>query len=131
MTTTRSSTRLRRSALAATVGCALTFGAVTPAGADMPFISKILLKESFPAFHGLVKSESVGCVGNREVRLFKERRKGEDKVLGKTRTMANGKWEILVDPLKSGVYYAKVNQAGTEATGITCLAHTSKKVVID
>jgi hypothetical protein len=131
MTTTRPRTQLRRLALVATVSGALTLGAAVPAGADMPFISKIRLKESFPAFHGLVKSDSDGCVANREVRLFKERRNGEDKVLGKTRTMADGKWEILVDPLKSGVYYAKVNQAGTEETGITCLPDTSKKAVVD
>ena len=131
MTTTRSRTQLRRWTLVATVGSALTLGAVAPAGADMPFVSKIRLKNGFPAFHGLVKSDGEGCIADREVRLFKERRNGEDKVLGKTRTMADGKWEILVDPLKSGVYYAKVNQAGTEETGTTCLPDTSKKVVVD
>ena len=131
MTTTRPRTRLRRLALVATASGALAMGAAVPASAgDMPFESKIRLKNSFPAFHGLVKSDGDACIANREVRLFKERRNGEDKVLGKARTMADGKWEILKEP-KSGVYYAKVNEYGNEALELVCLSDTSKKVVID
>ena len=119
-----------RLAAVVTISAAVALGAAVPASADMPFDSKIRLKNSFPAFHGLVKSDGAACIANRKVRLFKERRKGADKVLGKTRTGADGKWEILKEP-KSGVFYAKVNQFASEETGLVCLPDRSKKVVID
>jgi hypothetical protein len=123
-------TNLRRAALAASIAGTVAIGAVVPAGGqDMPFESKIRLKNAFPAFHGKVKSDSDLCVANRKVRLFKEK-KGEDKVLGKDRTDSGGYWEVLKDP-KSGVYYAKVNQYANESTGLVCLPDKSKKVVID
>ena len=119
-----------RIAAVVTISAAVALGAAVPASADMPFDSKIRLKNSFPAFHGLVKSDGDACIANRKVRLFKERRNGKDKVLGKTRTGIDGKWEILKEP-KSGVYYAKVNQYANEASGLVCLPDESKKIVID
>ena len=115
--------------MAAAICAVVVLGAAAPANADMPFDSKIRLKNSFPAFHGLVKSDGAACIANRKVRLFKQRR-GADKVLGKTRTGSDGKWQILKEP-KSGVFYAKVNQVADEATGLVCLPDRSKKVVID
>jgi hypothetical protein len=123
---------LRRTALTLAIGGLAVFGAAMPAVArDMPFESKIRLKNAFPAFHGKVKSDSPSCIANRKVRLFKEKRgKGDDKLLGKDRTDSSGYWEILKTP-KSGVYYAKVNQFSDESTGLSCLPDTSKKVAID
>jgi hypothetical protein len=123
---------LRRAAAVLALGCLMAFGAMVPASArDMPFESKIRLKNAFPAFHGKVKSDSPSCIANRKVRLFKEKRgKGDDKLLGKDRTDSSGYWEILKTP-KSGVYYAKVNQFSDESTGLSCLPDTSKKVAID
>jgi hypothetical protein len=96
-------------------------GAVAPAAArDMPFDSKIRLKNAFPAFHGKVKSDGDMCVANRKVRMFKEKR-GEDKLLGKDRTDADGYWEVLQEP-GSGVYYDKVNQYANVSTWLVCLA---------
>jgi hypothetical protein len=123
---------LRRVGLAAALSSAVAFAAV-PAiaqerGTDPAYESKIRLKNAAPAYHGKVKSESDMCIANRKVRLFKERRSGEDKVLGKTRTDSGGYWEVLKDP-KSGVYYAKVNRF--EGDGFACLPAKSKKVVID
>ncbi len=113
-----------------TLASVLLTGAVAPAGAqDMPFASKIRLKDGFPAFHGEVKSDSPDCVANRKVRLFKEK-SGPDKLLGKARTNAAGKWKILKTP-KSGVYYAKVNEFAVETPQLVCLADTSQKVAID
>ena len=121
---------LRRTALAVAIGGTVALGAVVPAAAgDMPFDSKIRLKNAFPAFHGKVKSDSDMCVANRKVRMFKEK-KGEDKLLGKDRTDVDGYWEVLQEP-GSGVYYAKVNQYANESTGLVCLPAKSKKVVID
>ena len=111
------------------IGLLVALAAAVPASAqDMTYDSKIRLKNAAPAFHGKVKSESTLCVPNRKVRLFKAKRGEDDKLLGKTRTDSEGRWEILKTP-KSGVYYAKVNQF--ESTSYNCLADKSKKVVID
>ena len=121
----------RRSMLAGVLVAVVAFCSIAPTAfaQDMPFDSKIRLKNSFPAFHGKVKSTGSSCIANRKVRLFREK-KGEDKVLGKTRTGTDGKWQILVEP-KSGAFYAKVNQFADEATGLVCNAAKSKIVVID
>ncbi len=122
-------TKRTRIALAIGLAGALALAAAMPAAAqDMTYESKIRLKNAAPAFHGKVKSESTLCVPNRKVRLFKAKRGEDDKLLGKTRTDSEGRWEILKTP-KSGVYYAKVNQY--ESTTYDCLPDKSKKVVID
>jgi hypothetical protein len=122
----------RRRAVATALGtlAAVGVGAAAAPAADMPFDSKIRLTERFPFAHGKVKSDSPDCIANRKIRLFEEKRKGDDKVIGKTRTGADGKWTIMVDPY-SGVFYAKVNQYANESTGLSCLPAKSKKVVID
>ena len=122
----------RNGLVALGLGILIALAAIVPAGAqDMPFESKIRLKDSAPAFHGKVKSDSSLCVPNRKVRLFKVRRGSRpDKLLGKTRTDFEGRWEILRTP-KSGVYYAKVNQLAQETPQLLCLPDKSKKVVID
>lgn len=108
----------------------MALGAVVPASSqDMPFASKIRLKNGFPAFHGEVKSDSPDCIANRKVRLFKQTT-GADKLLGKDRTDSAGKWEILKNP-KSAVYYAKVNEFAQETPQLVCLADTSKKIAVD
>lgn len=128
---TRKTTRgTLRWVAAMTISGAIALGAAVPASAgDMPYESKIRLKNSFPAFHGLVKSDGSACIANREVRLFREQ-DGEDNKIGKTRTDSEGKWEILKEP-KSGVFYAKVNEYGNEELELLCLSDTSKKIVID
>jgi len=124
------SAALRRGALTMGLGGVLAIGAVMPATAqDMPFESKIRLKNTAPAFHGKVKSDSPSCIAGRKVRMFRAK-KGEDKVLGKTRTDAQGKWQVLHEP-KSGVYYAKVNEFAQEESQLVCLPDKSKKLVID
>ena len=129
MRTRSTRTALWRGALAIGLGGAVALASVVPAQAqDMTYDSKIRLKNAAPAFHGKVKSESTMCVPNRKVRLFKAKRGADDKLLGKTRTDSEGRWEILKTP-KSGVYYAKVNQF--ESTTYNCLPDKSKKVVID
>ena len=120
-----------RRTLAALLMGVLVLAAVAPMalGRDMPFESKIRLTNRFPAFHGKVKSDSDQCIANRKVRMFEEK-KGEDEVLGKARTDAEGKWLVPYEP-GSGVFYAKVNQYAVESEGLFCLPDTSKKVVID
>lgn len=125
-------TKSRRGIVAVGLGtiAALSFSAATAPAQDMPFDSKIRLTDRAPFAHGKVKSDSMDCIANRKIRLFEDVRKGQDIVLGKTRTGSDGKWTINVDPY-SGAFYAKVNQYANESTGLSCLPAKSKIVVID
>jgi hypothetical protein len=95
--------------------------------------SKVKIKEEFPAFHGKVKAENMACIDNRLVKLFKEKRNGDRKLLGKDRTDAAGKWEVLVDPLKSGAYWAVVKRFEDATAGpiYDCQKAKSKVVAVD
>lgn len=122
--------RKRRAVLGVSLAAAVVVSAVSPALADTKYESKITLANSFPAFHGKVKSDGGGiCVENRKVRLFSEE-PGSDELLGKTRTNAKGKWKILREPT-SGVFYAKLNKGGSASLMIKCQRAVSKAVVID
>jgi len=90
--------------------------------------TKVKLSDKFPAFHGKVKSDSDACVSNRKIRLFKVK-KGDDKVIGKTRTDSMGKWQIIKTE-KPGAYYAKANKS-SPSSGVTCKSAVSKTVAID
>jgi len=95
--------------------------------------SRIVMRESFPAFHGKVKSSNEACVQNRVVKLFKKRRNGGRRLLGKTHTNSKGKWKVIVDPLSSGVYRSVVKRRseGTAGTIFVCLRDSSKRVAVD
>lgn len=95
--------------------------------------STIKLRQSFPAFHGKVTSPNQACAENRLVKMFKKKGNGERKLLGKTHTDLNGKWQVIVDPLKSGAYLAVVKQReeGTAGTIFVCLRDKSKVAVVD
>jgi hypothetical protein len=96
------------------------------------FDSKVTISSKPPAFHGHVKSDKSACEKQRKVKLFKQRQ-GSDKLLGKDKSNNRGKWEVEVDPLKSGAYYAKVvrRKEGTAGTIFVCRGDTSKTVVVD
>ena len=122
--------RACQSAPSAFAASALAAAALAgPAAAGKSYESTIKISNKFPAFHGKVRSKADVCVSDRKVRLFKVR-KGDDKVLGKTRTNMKGKWKIRKTE-KPGVYYAKVNKGGSAAIGVTCKAAKSDTVVID
>jgi hypothetical protein len=123
--------------LALTAGLALAFSGLTISAAaatnTVEINSRIIMRESFPAFHGRVKSPNDACEDNRLVKLFKKKRSGGRKLLGKTHTDVEGKWEIIVDPLRSGSYRAVVKQRaeGTAGTTFVCLRDKSKRAVVD
>jgi hypothetical protein len=123
--------------LAIAAGLTLAFGALTAgiAGATntVQIDSTIKLRNSFPAFHGKVTSPNQACADNRLVKMFKKKRSGGRKLLGKTHTDINGKWEVIVDPLSSGAYLAVVKQReeGTAGTTFVCLRDKSKIVGVD
>ena len=94
--------------------------------------SRVQISTQPPAFHGHVKSPNHACEIHRKVKLFKER-KGPDKLLGKDKTNHRGRWEIDVNPLKSGAYHAKVvrRSEGAAGTIFVCRRDRSRTIVID
>jgi len=72
--------------------------------------SRVTISEKAPAFHGRVKSNAHPCVQRRKVKLFLAKRHAPDKFLGRDHTNNHGRWQVEVNPLKSGAYYAKVSR---------------------
>jgi hypothetical protein len=122
-------------ALTAILALAGSSLAVTAASATntVEIDSEIIMRQSFPAFHGKVTSSNEACVQNRLVKLFKKRRNGGRRLLGKTHTDSAGRWSVIVDPLSSGVYRAVVKQRaeGTAGTIFVCLRDKSQSAVVD
>lgn len=122
-------------ALAAVLALALAGLAVTaaPATNTVEINSRIIMRETFPAFHGKVKSPNGACTQNRTVKLFKKRRNGGRRLLGRTHTGNDGKWKVIVDPLSSGAYRAVVKrrEEGAAGTIFVCRRDSSKRVVVD
>ena len=123
--------------LALTAVLALAFSGLTisaaPATNTVEINSRLIMRPNFPAFHGRVKSPNNACEDNRLVKLFKKKRSGGRKLLGKTHTDSAGHWEVIVDPLSSGVYRAVVKQRaeGTAGTIFVCLRDKSQRAVVD
>ena len=91
--------------LAAVCACALLAFPATGAAA---FKTKIVVSIKFPAFHGKLVSPRKSCLGQRKVKLFRERN-GRKVLLGRDRSNAKGKWAVPVGKnLTSGAYYATV-----------------------
>ena len=124
--------KLALTAVLALVLSGLTISAA-PATNTVEINSRLIMRPNFPAFHGRVKSPNNACVDNRLVKLFKKKRSGGRKLLGKTHTDLEGKWEIIVDPLISGSYRAVVKERaeGTAGTTFVCLRDKSKLSVVD
>ena len=123
--------------LALTAALALVFSGLAisaaPATNTVEIDSEIVMRTTFPAFHGKVKSSNDACIQNRLVKLFKKRRSGGRRLLGETHTDLAGKWAVIVDPLSSGVYRAVVKQRseGTAGTVFVCLRDKSRRAVVD
>ena len=95
--------------------------------------SEIKIRKAFPPFHGKVLADNENCVEQRRAKLFKEKRNGDRKLLGFDLTDEKGKWDVRVDPLKSGAYYAVVKrqEQGTAGTIYACLRAKSRTLVVD
>ena len=121
--------------LAAVLALVTSVSAIGVAGATntVEIDSQIILRESFPAFHGKVKSSNEACTEQRLVKLFKKKRNGGRKLLGETHTNNAGRWQVIVDPLSSGAYRAVVKQRseGTAGTIFVCLRDKSQIAVVD
>lgn len=128
-------TRLTLAAVLALVGVVVLSWSTSVAGTTntVEIKSRIILRETFPAFHGRVKSPNQACIQQRRVKLFKRKPNGDRKLLGRTRTNSAGKWKVIVDPLSSGAYWAVVKRRSEGAAGtiFVCLRDKSKTVVVD
>lgn len=93
--------------VALTVACATAMMAMPATGAAA-FKTKIIVSIKFPAFHGKLTSPRQSCLGNRQVKMYRERN-GKKVLLGRDRSNAKGKWAIPVGKkLTAGAYYATV-----------------------
>lgn len=105
------STSHRTLLAALAVLCASAF-LVFPATGAAAFKTKVVVSLEFPAFHGKLVSKRQSCLGNRQVKMFRERN-GKKVMLGRDRSNAKGKWSIPVGKkLPSGTYYATVTKTG-------------------
>jgi hypothetical protein len=95
--------------------------------------SRVTISEKAPAFHGRVKSDAHPCEQQRKVKLFRAKRHAPDKFLGRDHTNNHGRWQVDVNPLKSGAYYAKVarRSEGTAGTIHVCKRDSSRIVPVD
>ena len=126
---------MRRSALMALATAGLVALVAVPAFAaqTVHITSEIKLRNNAPAFHGRIVSDNDACEAARSVKLFKERRNGGKKLLGATTSDLEGKWQVLVDPLSSGAYFAvaQKREEGTAGTVFVCDRAKSRIVAVD
>jgi hypothetical protein len=101
------------------------FGDGTEAGGKRS--TTITISSSVPAFHGQVRSGSRRCESNRRVRLYRKRAGRDPKFLGRDTTSRSGRWQVRVDSLKSGAYYAKAKPKRSRG----CAGARSELALID
>ena len=85
----------------------------------------IVVSLKFPAFHGTLSSPRKACLGDRKVKMYRERN-GKKKLLGRDTSEDKGKWKIPVGKnLTSGAHYATVAKRGK------CKGDKSQVLTID
>ena len=131
-----SSIRVRTLSLALVAALAGTFAAAASAGDVATYDTTLIMRQTAPAFHGKVKSDSDLCIADRRVKLYRRKRAGRPKhLLGTDRSDENGRWAVLEDQftLRSGIYFAVTNKILDESTPLPtfCTRAKSRKVVVD
>ena len=122
------------------LGSVVAFGILTSlaaAGDVATFDTNLKIRDSAPAFHGKVRSDSNLCVADRKVKLFRKRRPGRPvKLLGTDRSDDNGRWAVLEPEeftLTSGIYFAKTRRTLDKSTPLPtfCTRDKSRRIVVD
>jgi hypothetical protein len=116
--------------------CAAIFGTAAIAfaqGQTVEIEAEVKLRDRAPAFHGKVVADNENCVEDRTVKMFKQKRGGGKKLLGKDHAANNGKWTVLFDKVTSGGYFAVAPsvEQGTAGTIYDCLRAKSRVLAID
>ena len=109
---------------------------VATAGDIATFDTRLIMRETAPAFHGKVKSESDDCVAGRKVKLMRRTRPGRPtRLLGTDVTDDRGRWEVTEPDeftLKSGIYLSRVpKDIVPRPVATVCAKDRSRKVVVD
>lgn len=118
---------------------ALALGLAAPAGAGdvATYDTELKMRDTFPAFHGRVKSDSDACVEGRKVKLYRKKRSGGNKLLGSDRANSRGKWAVTEAEhgfiLKSGAYFARTPRVIVDDMGLPtiCTRARSQTEVVD
>jgi hypothetical protein len=101
-----------------------------PAQADDEVLTFLHMKRSFPTFHGTIDSRDERCVEGRTVELLMQRKRGEDKLLGRDEAKANGHWKVNI-AAGSGRYYAKAPRLESASRDLICKAARSRGLIVD
>jgi hypothetical protein len=119
--------------IAATVAVLMLGAGAALATNTVSIDTVVKIRNHFPAFHGRLIATNDACEQLRTVKLFKERRNGGKKLLGTTTSDLEGKWQVLVDPLASGAYFAVAQrrEEGTAGTIFVCERGKSRFAVVD
>ncbi len=120
--------------LAVTVAAALSVPVLAAGQGETVEIDGVVkIRNHAPAFHGRIVADNDACAEQRTVKMFERKRSGERRQLGTTSSDFDGKWQVLVDPLKSGSYFAVAprREQGTAGTIYVCLRLKSRTLVVD
>ena len=121
---------------AGTLLAAGALATIASAGDVATFDTRLIMRETAPAFHGKVKSDSDDCVAGRKVKLLRRTRPGRPtRLLGTDVTNNRGRWEVTEPDeftLKSGIYFSRVTKEIVNTPVPTvCAKDRSRKVVVD
>ena len=113
-----------------------TLAAVASAGEIATFNTRLVMRETAPAFHGKVKSDSDDCRADRKVKLLRRTRRGRPlRLLGTDVSNAQGRWAITEPDeftLKSGIYFSRTPRVIVPTPVPTvCQKDRSRKIVVD
>lgn len=113
-------------------------GLAAPAGAGdvATYDTELKMRDTFPAFHGRVKSDADVCVKGRKVKLYRKKRNGDNKLLGVDLADSRGKWAITEPDeftLRSGAYFSKTPRIIVDNMGLPtiCTRARSQTEVVD
>ena len=125
----------KRFALLAAIALVLVPAAALAGETNPPatVASGIKIRASFPAFHGRVVAENGSCNGPRPVKLFERKRNGDKRLYGRTSSDIDGHWQVIVDPLASGAYFAVAPRFRRNDGGFIfiCERAKSRTLVVD
>jgi hypothetical protein len=113
-----------------------TLAALASAGDVATFDTRLIMRETAPAFHGRIKSDSRACEVGRQVKLLRRTRPGRPtRLLGSDLTNSRGKWAVTEPDeftLKSGIYFSRAPKVILNTPVPTiCTKDRSRKIVVD
>lgn len=95
--------------------------------------TNVSISTKFPAFSGAISSKSDVCLKRRSIELLRRSSNGTPKLLGRDFSDSSGRWEVPLDNVKAGAYYARTKRkvTGKGESRLVCKPGRSEVVVID